>query len=82
MRMNKILKDSTVSYKSLGLYFAMQCLIEAGEDISVNRLINMSNDGERLVRTALNELIEKGYVKRETIRVEGKIRGIKYSLIN
>ena len=52
------------------------------KDISVKELINMSTDGERLVRSALNELIEKGYIKRETIRGEGKIKGIKYTIIN
>ena len=42
----------------------------------------MSTDGERLVRSALNELIEKGYVKRETLRGDGKIKGVKYTIIN
>ena len=42
----------------------------------------MSTDGDRLVRNALNELIEKGYVKRETLRGDGKIKGVKYTIIN
>ena len=80
--MKKIFYDNTISYKSLGLYFAIETLIASGEEVTVRKLINMSTDGDRLVRNALNELIEKGYVKRETIRGEGKIRGIKYSIIN
>lgn len=80
--MKKIFTDNTISYKSLGLYFAIESLANSGKDISVKELINMSTDGERLVRSALNELIEKGYVKRETIRGEGKIKGIKYTIIN
>ena len=80
--MKKIFYDNTISYKSLGLYFAIETLIANGEEVTVRKLIDMSTDGDRLVRNALNELIEKGYVKRETIRGEGKIRGIKYSIIN
>ena len=80
--MNKIFTDNTISYKSLGLYFAMQSLISNGEDVSVKKLIEMSTDGDRLVRSALNELIEKGYVKRDTLRGEGKIKGVKYTIIS
>ena len=80
--MKKIFTDNTISYKSLGLYFAIESLVNSGKDISVKELINMSTDGERLVRSALKELIEKGYIKRETIRGEGKIKGIKYTIIN
>jgi predicted transcriptional regulator len=80
--MKKIFTDNTISYKSLGLYFAIESLVNSGKDISVKELINMSTDGERLVRSALNELIEKGYIKRETVRGEGKIKGIKYTIIN
>lgn len=80
--MKNIFNDNTISYKSLGLYFAIQSLLENGEEISVKKLIDMSTDGDRLVRNALNELIEKGYVKRETLRGEGKIKGVKYSIIN
>ena len=80
--MNKILLDNTVSYKSLGLYFAIKSLASEGKEISVKELIRMSSDGEKLVRTALNELIDKGYIAREFIRAEGRIRGIKYTIIN
>ena len=80
--MKKIFTDNTISYKSLGLYFAIESLINSGKEVSVKELINMSTDGDRLVRSALNELIEKGYIKRETIRGEGKIKGIKYTIIN
>ena len=80
--MKNIFNDNTISYKSLGLYFAIESLVNSGKDISVKELINMSTDGERLVRSALNELIEKGYVKRETLRGDGKIKGVKYTIIN
>ena len=80
--MKKIFNDNTISYKSLGLYFAMESLLESGEEVSVRKLIDMSTDGDRLVRSALNELIEKGYVKRETLRGDGKIKGVKYTSIN
>ena len=75
--MKKIFNDNTISYKSLGLYFAMESLLESGEEVSVRKLIDMSTDGDRLVRSALNELIEKGYVKRETLRGDGKIKGVE-----
>ena len=80
--MKKIFTDNTISYKSLGLYFAIESLINSGKEVSVKELINMSTDGDRLVRSALNELIEKGYVKRETLRGEGRIKGIRYTIIN
>lgn len=80
--MKKIFTDNTISYKSLGLYFAIESLINSGKEVSVKELINMSTDGDRLVRSALNELIEKGYVKRETLRGEGRIKGVRYTIIN
>ena len=80
--MKKIFTDNTISYKSLGLYFAIESLANSGKDISVKELINMSTDGERLVRSALNELIKKGYIKREILRGDGKIKGVKYTIIN
>ena len=80
--MKKILNDNTISYKSLGLYFAMKNLADSGQEISVKKLIDMSTDGDRLVRNALNELIEKGYVKRERLRGDGRIKGVKYTIIN
>ena len=80
--MKNIFNDNTISYKSLGLYFAIKSLLENGEKVSVKKLIGMSTDGDRLVRNALNELIEKGYVKRETLRGDGNIKGVKYTIIN
>ena len=80
--MKNIFNDNTISYKSLGLYFAIQSLLENGEEVSVKKLLGMSSEGDRLVRNALNELIEKGYVKRETLRGDGKIKGVKYTIIN
>ena len=52
--MKKIFTDNTISYKSLGLYFAIESLINSGKEVSVKELINMSTDGDRLVRIALN----------------------------
>ena len=80
--MKKIFTDNTKSYKSWGLYFTIESLINDGKEVSVKELIDMSTDGERLVRSALNELIKKGYVKRETLRGDGKIKGVKYTIIN
>ena len=80
--MKKIFTDNTISYKSLGLYFTIESLINDGKEVSVKELIDMSTDGERLVRSALNELIKKGYVKREILRGDGKIKGVKYTIIN
>ena len=80
--MKKIFNDNTISYKSLGLYFTIESLINDGKEVSVKELIDMSTDGERLVRSALNELIKKGYVKREILRGDGKIKGVKYTIIN
>ena len=79
--MKKIFTDNTISFKTIGLYFAIENLMERGVDVSVQNLINMSSDGDRLVRSALKELIDKGYVKRETLREDGKIKGVKYTIL-
>ena len=50
--MKNIFNDNTISYKSLGLYFAIESLLENGEEVSVKKLIDMSTDGDRLVRNA------------------------------
>ena len=79
--MRNIMLDNEISFKSKGVYVAIEYLIDNSMEVSVSSLLSMSSDGERLIRTAINELIEKGYVKRETIREKNRIKGIKYQII-
>ena len=37
--MKNIFNDNTISYKSLGLYFAIESLLENGEEVTVKKLI-------------------------------------------
>lgn len=79
--MKEIFNDKTISFKAVGLYFTIETLLKNNKEITVHDLINMSSDGERLIRGALNELIEKGYIERKTLRSNGKIKGVKYSIL-
>ena len=78
----KIVKDENLSLKAKGMYLMINELVTNNEAIGLKRIKEFVTDGETAIRGAINELIEKGYVKRETLRGEGKIKGVKYSIIN
>jgi hypothetical protein len=46
----------------------------------VSEVISWHKDGQRAVYSAMNELIEFGYIKREQIRESGKIKGYDYTV--
>lgn len=68
---NAIFKDYTLSAKAKGV--ACQLLsLPPTWDYSVRGLVTLFNDGEASIRSALTELEEHGYLRREQVREEGK----------
>ena len=74
---NAIFKDYELSYKAKGLLCQMLSLPD-GWHFSIQGLTSLSNDGESAVRSALAELKEAGYFRREQVRKNGKIAKIEY----
>lgn len=74
---NAIFKDKTLSIKAKGM--ACQLLsLSPTWDYSVKGLVTLSSDGEASVRSALTELEEHGYLRREQYRAEGKFAKSRY----
>lgn len=74
---NAIFYDYELSYKAKGLLCQMLSLPD-GWDFSIEGLSKLSTDGESAVRSALAELKEAGYFRREQVRKDGKISKIEY----
>ena len=74
---NAIFKDRTLSMKAMGLLCLMLSLPD-NWDYSIAGLVTLVNDGESAVRSALKELEEAGYFRREQVRKNGKIAKIEY----
>lgn len=74
---NSIFKDKTLSAKAKGM--ACQLLsLPPDWDYSVKGLVTLFNDGEASIRSALSELEEHGYLRREQYREEGKFSKSRY----
>lgn len=74
---NSIFKDYTLSAKAKGV--ACQLLsLPPTWDYSVRGLVELFDDGEASIRSALTELEQHGYLRREQDRSEGKFGKIKY----
>lgn len=65
-------KDKRLSLKAKGLLSIMLSL-PTDWDYSISGLVQLSKDGESAVRTALTELEDNHYLKRERIYENGKI---------
>lgn len=74
---NGIFRDKTLSMKAKGLLCQMLSLPD-NWDYSIAGLTTLVNDGESAVRSALKELKEAGYFRREQVRANGKIAKIEY----
>ena len=69
---NSIFKDCTLSAKAKGV--ACQLLsLPPTWDYSVKGLVNLFDDGESSIRSALTELEEHGYLRREREREQGRL---------
>ena len=74
---NGIFRDTTLSMKAKGLLCQMLSLPD-NWDYSIAGLATLVADGESAVRSALKELKEAGYFRREQVRANGKIAKIEY----
>ena len=70
-------KDKRLSWKAKGMLSTFLSLPD-NWDYKVHGLAEMSADGEKSVRTGLEELEEMGYLKRNPIRDKGKIIDWEY----
>jgi hypothetical protein len=78
---DSMLRDKSLSWKARGL---LSYILSNYDDwsISISHLTNQAPDGKDSVRSAIDELIEAGYLKREQQRNEkGRITGIEYTVI-
>jgi hypothetical protein len=69
--------DSSISFKAFGLLSYIMGLPE-NWDINVEHLVSVRPDGRTAIYSALNELIEAGYVVRHRRYQDGKIATIDY----
>lgn len=68
-------KDKRLSYKAKGILVYLLCMPDDWEVMVVD-LIKRSTDGKKAVYSGLQELIEMGYMTRETMRkTEGSQKG-------
>lgn len=74
---NSIFKDRSLSMKATGLLCIMLSLPDNWH-YSIAGLTALVNDGETAVRSALKELQEAGYFRRETVKKGGKIIKFEY----
>lgn len=74
---NYHLRDKELSLKAKGLLSIMLSLPD-GWNFSTQGLTTLSSDGETAIRSALKELEQKGYLKRNKVRVNGKIIDWEY----
>lgn len=76
---NTIFQDKTISAKAKGL-FATMCSLPENWDFNIAGLTALSTDGEVAVSSGLRELEDRGYLKRERVRENGKVVDIDYTL--
>ena len=74
---NYHLRDKELSLKAKGLLSIMLSLPD-GWNFSTQGLTKLSSDGETAIRSTLKELEQKGYLKRNKVRINGKIVDWEY----
>ena len=76
---NTLFKDENLSWKAKGL---LAYLLHLPNDwqIYLEDLKNRSTDGKESTRTAINELIEKGYIQRTRVHENGKFKRYYYTV--
>lgn len=75
---NGVLRDNKLSLKAKGL-FSLVISLPDGWDFSIAGLTTLIPEGQTAVYSALKELIEAGYVRRDYIREKGKRVGVQYT---
>lgn len=74
---NAVFMDNSISYKAKGLLCQMLSLPD-GWQFSIEGLAALSSDGKASVSSALKELEEAGYLRREQIKEDGRYAGVDY----
>lgn len=77
----KEVENMKLSLKGLGCWFVIANMKKQGEHITMQCIAEKTDSSIAAVRTAIAELINKGYLKREFIREGGIIRGIEYVIV-
>jgi len=74
---NQLFKNKGISLKAKGL---MAYLLSLPNDwnLSINGIVACSKEGRAAISSTIKELIESGYIERETIRDKGKFVGYDY----
>lgn len=67
-----------LSIKAIGCWFVIAQMKKQGENITVQRIADKTSSSVAAVRSAVNELMEKGCLERKFIRNGGAIRGVSY----
>ena len=77
---NYILNDTRLTYKAVGVYVQILQYRNTGKHkVYIKSLANYRTDKKSAVSSAINELIETGYVTKHQLRNEkGHIKGVKY----
>ncbi len=71
--------NKSLSLKAKGLMCHLLALPENWK-LYVSEVNKWHKDGSRAIYSAFNELIELGYIKREQVRENGKIKGYDYTV--
>ena len=76
-----IVNDRTLTFEEIGVYMKISSMIEDEEEhITIEKLSAQSPDGRTKVTTALNKLIEKGYIIRQQTRRNGLYAANQFTL--
>lgn len=74
---NAIMKERDITLKAKGL-FSMVMSLPDDWDFSINGICSIIKENYTAVNSAINELIEAGYCRRERIKENGKFVGCNY----
>ena len=75
------IKNKNIRLKAKGLYFLLKDMIDNEEVISLATICENCTDKETSLRSAIQELIDNGYLERNMVREKGKIKGVNYNIV-
>lgn len=74
---NAVLRDTSLSFKARGI---LAMMLSMPEDWQTHQtwIEKQGNEGREAIRSALQELEARGYLRREVIRKSGRVAGISW----
>lgn len=78
--MTNIYFDDSLSLKEKGLWYLLATANGFDHTPTIGELVKFNADGKTAIANAMHGLIEKGFVKKEIIRDNGRIVGVKYQI--